>query len=203
MRSAACAGGKGETWRRPDRLLNHHAFAPPICLCTVAGRIVLSFKPPGFFDKYGEEALHNTTTVEGEPSFHERPSSARRRARLRSTRPLPCPRGSLGSSAHPPSPFSLFQGLEDAELARRVAEHRAGRYVVLSARQGEPELPDALKKDLDSIMAKRRASGEGDDGDGEEEVLKPHNAFAALMGEEEDEDEESEGEESEEGEGED
>ena len=84
-----------------------------------------------------------------------------------------------------------------------MAEHRAGRYVVLSARQGEPELPDALKKDLDSIMAKRRASGEGDDGDGEEEVLKPHNAFAALMGEEEDEDEESEGEESEEGEGED
>lgn len=36
-----------------------------VVLFLVAGRIVLSFKPPGFFDKYGEEAVNNMSTVEG------------------------------------------------------------------------------------------------------------------------------------------
>jgi hypothetical protein len=37
-----------------------------VAFSSVAGRIVLSFKPPGFFDKYGEEAVNNMSTVEGE-----------------------------------------------------------------------------------------------------------------------------------------
>ena len=93
----------------------------------------------------------------------------------------------------------VASGLEDAELARRVAEHRANRYVVLGARQGEPELPPALRRDLDDISearAKGGAAGSDDDEDEGDGANAP-NPFAALLGgggddEEEEEDEEGE-----------
>lgn len=76
-----------------------------------------------------------------------------------------------------------------------MAEHRANRYVVLGARQGEPDLPPALRKDLNDISearAKGGAAGEDDEGSDDGDGANVPNPFAALLGggDEEDEDDE-------------
>lgn len=62
-------------------LLNTAFFLP---LVAVAGRIVLSFKPIGFFDKYGEDAANHGEAVEGESmgQSNDCDSKGRKRATL-------------------------------------------------------------------------------------------------------------------------
>lgn len=76
-------------------------------------------------------------------------------------------------------------------MAKRVAEAKAARYVVLGAAQAPPELPAHMQRDLDEVSKAlgKKTTGRGEEDDDEEEEENDRgqglsNPFAALVDEE-------------------